>query len=300
MKKNTVKGIIAGTLAGALIVCSLPVIAKSIDVVMNSVNIKLNGDWVAAQDENYVLQNGTKVPYSILYEGTTYLPIRKVSELLGIDIDWDNDTRTVLIEDKNGGGAYDSWYGAPDFGEFYGIKELAQSPKIGSTTHWYEVGDVKSSTEYVEHLEELGYKKVTNGDIRPRFKVYRKGNIEVWMDLGMYTKLVYGVTVMDTTRPISGRDYTYFGTNEDIPNFASAFGYDAKNVGGIHYSIGEWNLWACLPDYFALLDQEGFEITNVNSGYYGKGYTLKKGRSVVSIKFDGTEYSNLPAISIDY
>ncbi len=299
MKKNTLKGIVAATLAGVITVCSIPAIAQGIEALMNSVNIKLDGVKVASVDESYVLQNGTSVPYSILYEGTTYMPIRKVSELLDINIGWDNDTRTVLVETGKTAG-YDSWYGAPDFGEFYDIKELAQSPKIRSTTHWYRVEEVGEVTEYTEYLEELGYEKVTESDVRSKFKVYKKGNIEVWMDLGMYTQLVYGVTVVDTTRPIVGRDYTYDGLQEDIPNFGSAFGYDPLIIGGIDYYTEDWHLWACLPDYFALLEQEGFKITSSNNSYYGKIVTLKKDRTSIVVRFNGTELSNLPAISIQY
>lgn len=308
MKKSCIKGILAGVLAGAITVCSFPVVANSIETVMNSVNIKLNGTKVASANENYELQNGKSVPFSILYEGTTYLPIRKVSELLSVDIDWENESRTVIIDDNRNenkqNSSYDSWYGAPDFGEFFGIKELAQSPNIRSTTHWYMRDDVKSANanDYAEKLEELGYERVTEGNVLPKFKVYQKDNIQVWLDLGMYTKLVYGVTVTDTTRPIVGREYSYSGNREDIPNFASAFGYLSATtlIDDIYYTLGEWDLWACLPDYLALLEEEGFSVSSINSNYYGKCVTLKKSRSSVVIKFDGTSNSNWPAIAVEY
>jgi hypothetical protein len=35
--------------------------------------------------------------YPILYNGTTYVPIRAVSEMLGLVVMWDNDSRTVQI-----------------------------------------------------------------------------------------------------------------------------------------------------------------------------------------------------------
>lgn len=302
---KTVKSVIAGVLAGLVTVCSIPVIADTLEALKNSVNISLNGEEVASVDENYTLQNGAKVPYSILYEGTTYLPVRKISELLNIGIGWDNDTRTVLIETKATGGsqgAFDPWYGAPDFGELHGIKELDQTTTVRSTTHWYEIKNIKDGFEasYIEELEALGYKRVDEGDVKPKFKVYAKDNVEVWLDLGMYTKLVYGVTVVDTTRPIAGRGYSYNGLNEDIPSFASAFGFSSTSIGGINYYDGDWHLWAHLPDYFQLLESEGFRISNVGKGFYGKIFTLKKDRSTVVIKFDGTEYSNIPAITIDY
>ncbi len=36
----------------------------------------------------------------LLIEGTTYLPVRAVSESLGVSVEWDNDTRSVYIDGK--------------------------------------------------------------------------------------------------------------------------------------------------------------------------------------------------------
>lgn len=298
MKKNTFKGIAIGVLAGIITVVSLPVIAKGIEVAMNSVNIRLDGENVAFENENYVLQNGTEVPYSILYEGTTYLPVRKLSELLDVTVGWDNDTRTVIL-DKNGE-VYDGWYGAPDFGAVCDIEEIGQTATVRSTTHWYDVKTVNDVDEYIEELERLGYEKVTDGGIKPKFNVYKKGNVEIWLDLGMYTQLVYGVTVMNTTRPIVGKNYEYSGAQEDVPNFSSAFGYGARVSNSTQYHLGETDLWAVLPDYLSLLEEEGFSVSSSTKSFYGRGYTFKKGRSTVTVRFNGTEYSNIPAVEITY
>lgn len=49
--------------------------------------------------------NGEKAPSSILYTDvaggkTNYLPIRAISELLGISIDYDSSTKTVLLDSQ--------------------------------------------------------------------------------------------------------------------------------------------------------------------------------------------------------
>lgn len=35
--------------------------------------------------------------YPIIYNGRTYLPVRAIGEALGVKVDWDNDTRTVIL-----------------------------------------------------------------------------------------------------------------------------------------------------------------------------------------------------------
>ncbi len=61
-------------------------IAKSIDVIFNSVKVQVNGE--------------NKNVDSILYNGTTYLPMRKVAELVGKEIEWNQETKTANIIDK--------------------------------------------------------------------------------------------------------------------------------------------------------------------------------------------------------
>ena len=36
----------------------------------------------------------------IAYNGTTYLPIRSIGELLGMDVDWNNSTQTVILNEQ--------------------------------------------------------------------------------------------------------------------------------------------------------------------------------------------------------
>ena len=70
--------------------------ATKIDVNFNKINIEVNGGLKAVTGEYFVRTTGN-IPYSILYEGTTYLPIAKICELVGKDIGWDGNTRTVFI-----------------------------------------------------------------------------------------------------------------------------------------------------------------------------------------------------------
>lgn len=74
-------------------------ISNTINVVFNSINITLNNEKVAEIGESYILDNGDTVPYSMVYKGTTYVPIRKVAEILDKEVNWDSAIETVTIND---------------------------------------------------------------------------------------------------------------------------------------------------------------------------------------------------------
>ncbi|NLY43823.1 MAG: hypothetical protein GX066_07625 [Clostridiaceae bacterium] len=75
--------ITAGILVGNTAVAGN--ISKTIEVVMNSIKIVVNGKPVDADN--------------ILYNGRTYVPLRAISEMLGKDVQWDGNTSTAYIND---------------------------------------------------------------------------------------------------------------------------------------------------------------------------------------------------------
>lgn len=94
-----IQGFICGFLAAVVLLISIPALAASIDVIFNPLNIVINGVKAANKGENYTLVNGNEVPFSIVYKGTTYLPLRKISELMGKDLTLDSKTDTVYLDD---------------------------------------------------------------------------------------------------------------------------------------------------------------------------------------------------------
>lgn len=71
---------------------------ESISAYLNhGVTIRYNG-------EEQILKNasGSRV-YPITYNGTTYLPVRAISDMLGINVDWDQATQTVILGEKPDG-----------------------------------------------------------------------------------------------------------------------------------------------------------------------------------------------------
>ena len=93
--KRQIKSYFLGFLSATLLLASLNAYASdifsAISVVLNKVNVSLEGNIVGPAGSNYQLSNGTLVPYSILYKGTTYLPMRKLAELLGKNVTWNPD-----------------------------------------------------------------------------------------------------------------------------------------------------------------------------------------------------------------
>lgn len=71
---------------------------QEIKAYLNSgITIKLDGEPQIFKDAG-----GTRV-YPISYNGTTYLPLRAVAGLVGLDVEWDQATQTVLLGKAPGG-----------------------------------------------------------------------------------------------------------------------------------------------------------------------------------------------------
>lgn len=97
--KNYFKGFLSGSIT-VIIIVSCVVFAKNIQATFNDVRININGSDTAQWGESYVLDDGREVPYSIIYNDTTYLPLRKIGELLDKKVYWNGDTKTVSITGK--------------------------------------------------------------------------------------------------------------------------------------------------------------------------------------------------------
>lgn len=95
------KGFIAGFIFACLLVVPTTALADNVQAQFNTVNITVDGKNAVKQGENFQLSDGSMVPFSITYKGTTYLPVRKVSELLALGIDYDNPTKTVNVVTSN-------------------------------------------------------------------------------------------------------------------------------------------------------------------------------------------------------
>lgn len=85
--KRELKGFVVGVIVTVLLTSTALAepVTKTIQVVFNKIKLEVNGTKVNADN--------------ILYEGTTYVPLRKVAEMLGKHVGWNAETNTAIISD---------------------------------------------------------------------------------------------------------------------------------------------------------------------------------------------------------
>lgn len=100
-----------------------------------NITVKLDGELQSLADAT-----GNRV-YPITYNGSTYLPVRAVSNMLGINVDWDQATQTVLLGRNAGVDLIDTF---------------TPYDKWGSQ-HDLSVGQVQTSDEKTEDISGVTY-----------------------------------------------------------------------------------------------------------------------------------------------
>lgn len=100
---KNISSFLGGFLAVVLVAgCLNSALAASGKVSYNFSNVALNGETKITAGADITAANGQKVPGTILFTDaaggkTNYLPIRAVSELLGVEIGYDSATKTILL-----------------------------------------------------------------------------------------------------------------------------------------------------------------------------------------------------------
>ena len=88
--KKEFKGFVCGVLATAIVglgVASASGVWDNISVLRNDISVVVNGKSIIADN--------------FLYEDTTYLPLRAVSEALNQEVSYDENTNTAYIGERN-------------------------------------------------------------------------------------------------------------------------------------------------------------------------------------------------------
>ena len=94
MIRERLKGAAIGIIAMIIIMTSIPVFAtvaqRAATINYNNIKIVLNGKAVQTENEPFI------------FDSRTYLPVRDVAEALGLNVDWDDRTKTASLSGKNG------------------------------------------------------------------------------------------------------------------------------------------------------------------------------------------------------
>ena len=93
MFKERLKGFIAGILTAAILLSMVTVFAKTIDVTMEGIKVYWDGVEKKLTDAN-----GEKVE-PMIYNGTTYVPVRAMANLLGKKVSWNQQQQAVIVGD---------------------------------------------------------------------------------------------------------------------------------------------------------------------------------------------------------
>lgn len=105
--KKRLPGFLSGCVTTAVILAlGTTALAASGQVSFNFANVALDGQTKITAGTTITADNGQQVPSSILYTDeaggkTNYLPVRAISELLGVEIGYDSATKTVLLGEQN-------------------------------------------------------------------------------------------------------------------------------------------------------------------------------------------------------
>ena len=97
--KKTLKGYLLGFLSAAVLISGVTYAANTTtlyDVVVNGIKIVIDGQKINPTDAN----GNTVEP--IIYNGTTYLPVRAVANAFGKAVYWDGPNYTVYLGNMDG------------------------------------------------------------------------------------------------------------------------------------------------------------------------------------------------------
>jgi len=97
MKKN-LQGVIIGVIIGTLLTSGIVFgeqISKTAELFYQNIKIYIDGAEIVPKDAT------GNIVEPFIYNGTTYLPVRAISNTFGKDVEWDGSTQSVYIGKKD-------------------------------------------------------------------------------------------------------------------------------------------------------------------------------------------------------
>lgn len=95
--KERLKGFFIGACSSLILIGGVSFAAQYSDTVQrfyNNIKITLNGTEITPKDVN------GNVVEPFIIDGTTYLPVRAISNALGLNVDWNGETQTVILSEE--------------------------------------------------------------------------------------------------------------------------------------------------------------------------------------------------------
>lgn len=207
MCKEKIKGLVLGLIIGAMITggTTLALNASTLyDVITDGVSIVVDGKKLNPTDAN------GSVVQPMIYNGTTYLPVRAVANALGKAVYWDGPNYTVYLGEMDGELEYPTVY-------LKDMTDIGNASINGwSTDYWKSVDSltdnygntysevVKSQNygndKYCEYLLNMKYSRFRATLVQPEGR-----NIDIEQNIKIIAdgKTIYtSPTVTKTSRPL--------------------------------------------------------------------------------------------------
>lgn len=229
---------------------------------------ELNGNRIQVTLDRYVMQkNGAYIFLDVpakLCRDRTMVPVRAVAEGLGAEVEWQENTQTVIISvpDKASEKPADfpGFPEVPDFAEVIEGVQLVSSVAYGGGK-LYRVPDRKVALEdYGKSLKKLGFV----AEEKEEYTCYQKNDVKVLT--GMYQEYVL-IVLQRTDESVK---VLYFKNHPETPDFGACFSVPVLEETGnsVTYDMFSIELSA-LDQYFQLLAKEGFRcILRENGDIY--------------------------------
>lgn len=168
--RNQWKGFVSGFLLALLVLgFAIQVFAahqKPATLQYKDIKITLDGEKLIPKDEN------GKVVEPFILDGTTYLPVRAISDALSLGVVWDESTNTVeLTRVLTYPDQFYKEFSVPSFDIFTGASICEEPEKLrslnayGYSYHMKEFSAAQRSNaiaQYEDLLTDYGYRRVTN------------------------------------------------------------------------------------------------------------------------------------------
>ncbi|NLK86788.1 MAG: copper amine oxidase [Clostridiaceae bacterium] len=200
MKKNLLFKV---TLVVCILIMSTGIVAvgaslkTEIKAILNQeIKIKYNGI-----EQNMTDVNNNPV-YPISYNGSTYLPIRAVSDMLGVEVEWDGKTQTIMLGNEEI---------KPVSLLSLEYKSSSSSNKAADKGSLTVTGDLGSDIVYKDGFSYTVWNGNRSADIRSAFVVtldgkYNRVSFDAYVNAGEEhndKKYTYYVYDMDTGNTIA-------------------------------------------------------------------------------------------------